>query len=118
MLDTSDVLPTKVMQAVTDSGSDVRLDEAAKLGVTNLLEILGACTGTLGRRRSGARHVIRAPQKKTPPRLWWHFSSRCSKGMPQWLRTRAMWKSCSNPAATGQLRSLHPDWTARCPPSV
>lgn len=46
MLDTPDVLRRKVMRAVTDSGSDVRLDEAAKPGVTNLLEILGACTGT------------------------------------------------------------------------
>ena len=45
MLDLPDVLRRKVMRAVTDSGSDVRLDEAAKPGVTNLLEILGACTG-------------------------------------------------------------------------
>jgi tryptophanyl-tRNA synthetase len=46
MLDSSDVLRRKVMRAVTDSESDVRHDEAAKPGVTNLLEILGACTGT------------------------------------------------------------------------
>jgi len=46
MLDSPEVLRRKVMRAVTDSGSEVRHDEAAKPGVTNLLEILGACTGT------------------------------------------------------------------------
>lgn len=47
MLDSPDVLRRKVMRAVTDSDGEVRHDEAAKPGVTNLLEILGACTGTL-----------------------------------------------------------------------
>lgn len=47
MLDSPEVLRRKVMRAVTDSDGDVRHDEAAKPGVTNLLEILGACTGTL-----------------------------------------------------------------------
>jgi len=46
MLDSPDVLRRKVMRAVTDSHRDVRHDEAAKPGITNLLEILGACTGT------------------------------------------------------------------------
>jgi len=46
MLDSPEVLRRKVMRAVTDSGNDVRHDEAAKPGITNLLEILGACTGT------------------------------------------------------------------------
>jgi len=47
MLEGPDVLCRKVMRAVTDSGGDVRHDEAAKPGVTHLLEILGACTGTV-----------------------------------------------------------------------
>ena len=47
MLDSPDVLRRKVMRAVTDSDGEVRHDESAKPGVTNLLEILGACTGTL-----------------------------------------------------------------------
>jgi tryptophanyl-tRNA synthetase len=47
MLDRPDVLRRKVMRAVTDSGAEVRLDEGAKPGVTNLLQILGACTDTL-----------------------------------------------------------------------
>jgi tryptophanyl-tRNA synthetase len=47
MLDSPDALRRKVMRAVTDSGGEVRHDDAAKPGVTNLLEILGACTGTL-----------------------------------------------------------------------
>jgi tryptophanyl-tRNA synthetase len=46
MLDSPDVLRRKVMRAVTDSDGDVRHDEVAKPGVTNLLEILSACTGT------------------------------------------------------------------------
>ena len=45
MLDSPDVLRRKVMRAVTDSDGEVRHDEAAKPGVTNLLEILGACIG-------------------------------------------------------------------------
>jgi len=45
MLDSPDVLRRKVMRAVTDSDNEVRHDETAKPGVTNLLEILGACTG-------------------------------------------------------------------------
>jgi len=43
MLDSPDVLRHRVMRAVTDSDGEVRHDEATKPGVTNLLEILGAC---------------------------------------------------------------------------
>jgi tryptophanyl-tRNA synthetase len=46
MLDSPDVLRRKVMRAVTDSDGEVRHDAVAKPGVTNLLEILAACTGT------------------------------------------------------------------------
>jgi tryptophanyl-tRNA synthetase len=46
MLDSAEVVRRKVIRAVTDSGGEVRHDETAKPGVTNLLEILGACTGT------------------------------------------------------------------------
>jgi tryptophanyl-tRNA synthetase len=45
MLDSPDVLRRKVMRAVTDSDGEVRHDAPTKPGVTNLLEILGACTG-------------------------------------------------------------------------
>jgi tryptophanyl-tRNA synthetase len=45
MLDSPETLRRKVMRAVTDSDGEVRHDEPAKPGVTNLLEILGACTG-------------------------------------------------------------------------
>ena len=47
MLDSPDVLRRKVMRAVTDSDSEVSHDEDAKPGVTNLLEILGACSDRL-----------------------------------------------------------------------
>jgi tryptophanyl-tRNA synthetase len=46
VLDSPQVLRRKVMRAVTDSDGDVRYDLAAKPGVSNLLEILGACTGS------------------------------------------------------------------------
>lgn len=46
MLDSPQVLRRKVMRAVTDSDGEVRHDGDAKPGVTILLEILGACTGT------------------------------------------------------------------------
>jgi tryptophanyl-tRNA synthetase len=45
MLDSPDLLRRKVMRAVTDSDGEIRHDEIAKPGVTNLLEILGSCTG-------------------------------------------------------------------------
>lgn len=44
LLDPPDVIRRQIMRAVTDSGNDVRHDEAAKPGITNLLEILAACT--------------------------------------------------------------------------
>ncbi|MGJ3242012.1 MAG: tryptophan--tRNA ligase [Opitutales bacterium] len=44
LLDPPDVLRKKVMSAVTDSGKEVRARED-KPGVTNLLQILSACTG-------------------------------------------------------------------------
>src|SRR6266508_2605820 len=44
LLDPPDVIRRQILRAVTDSGTEVRHDEAAKPGVTNLLEILAACT--------------------------------------------------------------------------
>jgi tryptophanyl-tRNA synthetase len=44
LLDPPDVIRRQIMRAVTDSEHEVRHDEAAKPGVTNLLEILAACT--------------------------------------------------------------------------
>ena len=44
LLDPPDVIRRQIMRAVTDSDSEVRHDEAAKPGITNLLEILAACT--------------------------------------------------------------------------
>jgi tryptophanyl-tRNA synthetase len=48
MLDSPDLIHRKLMRAVTDSDDEVRHDEVTKPGVTNLLEILGACTGATG----------------------------------------------------------------------
>jgi tryptophanyl-tRNA synthetase len=46
MLDDNSVIEKKFKRAVTDSDGEVRYDRAAKPGVSNLLEILSACTGT------------------------------------------------------------------------
>jgi tryptophanyl-tRNA synthetase len=45
MLDDPAVILKKFKRAVTDSDSEVRFDRAAKPGISNLLEILAACTG-------------------------------------------------------------------------
>ncbi|MGW0701895.1 tryptophan--tRNA ligase [Streptomyces sp. NPDC002867] len=45
LLDEGDVVRKKVMRAVTDSGREVAYDREERPGVTNLLEIMAACTG-------------------------------------------------------------------------
>ncbi len=45
LLDDPEMVARKFKRAVTDSETDVRYDPAAKPGVSNLLEILGAATG-------------------------------------------------------------------------
>jgi tryptophanyl-tRNA synthetase len=45
MLDDPSVVMKKFKRAVTDSDNEVRFDRANKPGVSNLLEILAACTG-------------------------------------------------------------------------
>lgn len=45
LLDEPAVILKKFKRAVTDSDSEVRFDRASKPGVSNLLEILAACTG-------------------------------------------------------------------------
>ncbi|KUN77347.1 tryptophan--tRNA ligase [Streptomyces bungoensis] len=44
LLDEPDVVRKKVMRAVTDSGQDVVYDREQRPGVTNLLDVLAACT--------------------------------------------------------------------------
>ena len=45
ILDSPDVVRKKIRSAVTDSDPDVRFDIEAKPGISNLLEIMSACTG-------------------------------------------------------------------------
>lgn len=45
LLDPPDVLRRKIKRAVTDGGQEVAYDPVTKPGVSNLLEILAACTG-------------------------------------------------------------------------
>ncbi len=46
LLDPPEVIERKVKRAVTDTGTEVRFDPQAKPGVSNLLTILAAATGT------------------------------------------------------------------------
>ncbi len=46
LLDPPDTVARKIRRAVTDGGTDVAYDPAGRPGVSNLLEILAACTGT------------------------------------------------------------------------
>jgi tryptophanyl-tRNA synthetase len=46
LLDDPSVLAKKIKRAVTDTGTDIRFDPATKPGVSNLLVILSAVTGT------------------------------------------------------------------------
>jgi tryptophanyl-tRNA synthetase len=46
MLDPPDVITKKIKSAVTDSGTDIRYDPAAKPGISNLLEIYAAATAS------------------------------------------------------------------------
>lgn len=45
LLDDADVIRKRIRSAVTDSDPEVRYDTEAKPGVSNLLEIMSACTG-------------------------------------------------------------------------
>lgn len=45
MLDDPDVIRRRIRSAVTDSDPEVRYDVEAKPGISNLLEIMAACTG-------------------------------------------------------------------------
>ncbi|MEZ5180630.1 MAG: hypothetical protein R2702_01925 [Acidimicrobiales bacterium] len=45
LLDEPKAIERKIKRAVTDNDGEVRFDVAAKPGVSNLLSILGACTG-------------------------------------------------------------------------
>ena len=45
LLDDPSVIAKRIKSAVTDSGSEIRFDPDAKPGVSNLLQILAACTG-------------------------------------------------------------------------
>lgn len=45
MLDSPDIIRKKFAQAVTDSGSEIKYDRVKKPGISNLLNILSACSG-------------------------------------------------------------------------
>jgi tryptophanyl-tRNA synthetase len=63
LLDDLKAIEKKVMRAVTDTETEVRYDVAAKPGVSNLLSILGACTGR-SPEEAGAGYTQYGPLKK------------------------------------------------------
>lgn len=46
MLDSADVIRAKFAKATTDSGNEIRFDREKKPGISNLLNIMAACTST------------------------------------------------------------------------
>ncbi|OIJ69186.1 tryptophan--tRNA ligase [Streptomyces mangrovisoli] len=65
LLDEPDAVRKKVMRAVTDSAGEVVYDRAGRPGVTNLLEILAACTGADPERLSADYSSYGALKKDT-----------------------------------------------------
>jgi tryptophanyl-tRNA synthetase len=65
LLDEADVVRKKIMRAVTDSGPDVEYDPSSRPGVTNLLEILAACTKEDPEELAGAYTSYGALKKDT-----------------------------------------------------
>ncbi|GHH85521.1 tryptophan--tRNA ligase 1 [Streptomyces sulfonofaciens] len=65
LLDEPDVVRRKVLRAVTDSGQDVVYDRAARPGVSNLLEILSACSGDAPEALSSSYRSYGALKKDT-----------------------------------------------------
>ena len=63
MLDENSVIEKKFKRAVTDSDGEVRYDRENKPGVSNLLDILSACTGTAVEELA-ARYTQYGPLKK------------------------------------------------------
>ena len=65
MLDDPRVSAKKIRSAVTDSDAEIRFDPEEKAGVSNLLTIYSALTGTAGRRSRGPvrRPWLRRPQE-------------------------------------------------------
>jgi tryptophanyl-tRNA synthetase len=57
LLDPPDVVRRKVMRAVTDTETEVRYDTEAKPGVSNLLDILGGCTGETDLEKLATRYT-------------------------------------------------------------
>ena len=72
VLDDLDAVAKKIKRAVTDTDNEVRFDPEAKPGVSNLLSILGACTGD-DPRPSPSGTPATATSRRPRPRPW----SRC-----------------------------------------
>ncbi|GAA1014815.1 tryptophanyl-tRNA synthetase [Streptomyces sp. F-3] len=65
LLDEPETVRKKIMRAVTDSGRDVVHDREKRPGITNLLEILAACTGGDPKELCGAYASYGALKKDT-----------------------------------------------------
>ena len=96
VLDEPGAIRKKIARAVTDPGSEVRADEAAKPGVTNLLRIYSALTGAdvAGAGAAVRRRGLRHRSRRTWPRWWSTRSPRSGSGPRRCWPTRPSWTGC------------------------
>ena len=123
VLDEPASIRKKIARAVTDMGSEVRADDEAKPGVTNLLRIYSALTGRAWPGwSSGTRAPGTARSRRTWPRSSWTRSRRSGSGPRRCSPTRPSSTACSPTAPPGPGRSPAPPWprsgtgSASCPP--
>ena len=94
----------KIIRAVTDIGVEVRADDEAKPGVTNLLRIYSALTGepTGGPGAAIRRRRLRDASRRTSPRSSSTLSRRSGSGPRSCWPTRPSSTGCSRPAPRGR----------------
>jgi len=64
LLDDAATVKRKIMRAVTDTDNEVRFDQAGKPGVSNLLQMLSACTDGTPPSELATRYTQYGPLKK------------------------------------------------------
>ena len=115
VLDDPAQIRKKIARAVTDTGSEVRADEEAKPGVTNLLRIYSSLTGMpiSEARRTSSAAAATGRSKRRWPRPWWRRSRRSGRRPRRSWPTRPTWIRCWPSARTGPAGSRAGPWM-RC----
>ena len=99
VLDPPEVILRKFKRAVTDSGTEVATTRAAKPGVSNLLSILAAATGTTPQ-AAAEGFTQYGPLKQATAEAVSSCCARCRSATPSWPPTRARWPGCWPSAPT------------------